>query len=37
MAEAAPVHPDLGMQTASAQPAGSGFDAANIAHDQRKA
>ena len=36
MAEASPVHPDLGMQTASAEP-GGGLDAANTAHDQRKA
>jgi hypothetical protein len=37
MAEASPVHPDLGMQTASAESAGGGLDAATTAHDQRKA
>jgi hypothetical protein len=37
MAEASPVHPDLGMQTASAEPAGGELGAASTAHDQRKA
>ena len=37
MAEASPVHPDLGMQTALAEPAGSDLEAEREAHDQRKA
>jgi len=37
MAEASPVHPDLGMQTASAEPAGGDLEAEREAHDQRKA
>jgi hypothetical protein len=36
MAEASPVHPDLEMQTASAEQAG-GIDAERQAHDQRRA
>jgi hypothetical protein len=37
MAEATPVHPDLGMQTASAEPVLGNMDAEREAHDQRKA
>jgi hypothetical protein len=37
VAEATPAHPDLGMQTASAEPLVSDADAARQAHDQRKA
>ncbi len=36
LAQATPAHPDLGMQTASAEGAG-GLDAERMAHDQRKA
>jgi hypothetical protein len=36
LAEAAPAHPSLGIQTASAEPAAMSMDASRTAHDQRR-